>query len=257
MNEKELIQKFAQDEEEILLGKRIFDLARRAETAWFSCTDFLTPSQLVFCKSLLDSSKIPYQSGGGYEGAVRQLLLFGEGAAYQTGEDSPICALKLDCPMPVGHRDILGSVLGLGIRREKVGDILVGETASTLLIRRDILPYLTVNLERIGSAPVRVQEVPLASIIPPAPQFDTIHVSVASLRLDAVLAAVYHLSREEAQQQIRRQMAQVDYRIADSPSKAVEPGSILSLRGYGKFLLSSVAGETRRGKLRLEIKKYI
>ena len=256
MDEKELIQKFAQDEEELLLGKRILELARRAEKTWFSNTDFLTPSQLAFCETLLNFSNKDYLSDGGYDGAQRQLLLFGEGAALRD-PDGPIAALELQCPKPVGHRDILGSVLGLGIRREKTGDILIGEKSHVLLIHRDILPYLISTLERIGNVPVQICETPLSELIPPAPSFDSFQVSVASLRLDAVLAAVCRLSREEAQQQIRRGMVQVDYRISDSPSKAVACGNIISLRGYGKFQIFALAGETRKGKTRLEIQKYV
>lgn len=255
MDEREWISKFAQDEEEIILGKRALDLARKAEKSWFSCTDFLSPSQLAFCRILLGSLKIEFISDGGYDEAQRQILLFGEGAFFRDDE-GPIAALNLKCPLPVGHRDVLGSVLGLGVRREKVGDILIGEDSHVLLVHRDILPYLTVNLEKIGNTSVHISEIPLSSIAPPEQKFDSISISVASLRLDAVLAAAFHLSREEAQQQIRRGMAQINYRVSDSPSKIIEAGSIVSLRGFGKFQLSVIVGETRKGKIRIEIKKY-
>lgn len=158
MTKTELLNKAARNGEERLLLARVLDkleLARRRNIP--SHTGFLSPGERACVEALLAAAGHPrHLFFGGYEGAQRNICVFlpdwQEPEDFQTGGDCPVCALRASFPADgaLTHRDFLGSVLGLGLDREKVGDLLVGEGACDLIVLEEIRDFLLLHLEQAG-----------------------------------------------------------------------------------------------------------
>ena len=242
----------ASDDAERMLARRLCDLSERAaRSGVLVSTGFLSPSEQEFSRMISPLLPCPPVFDGGFEGAERAVVCFGE-----YGE-RPIAALRLEHKTPLSHRDILGSVLGLGLERSVVGDIVAGETESRLVVLRANLPFLLSQFERAGRTPLTVSELPLEDFAPPERKTERSVVSLASPRLDALVAAAWGFSREDAQTQLARGLVQLNHRPTLDCSKQIREGDTVSLRGRGKLTVGETLGESRRGRLRIEIEKYV
>ena len=158
----------------------------------------------------------------------------------------------------LSHRDYLGSVMGAGLERDALGDVLVQDEHSAVLICGSrMAEYLLSGLERIGADAVKVArlapgEAPQA-VVRTQPLSDT----VASQRLDCVAASLCNLSRDKAQSAIRAGLCELNYECVQDVDTAVEAPAVLSVRGFGKFRVLSFDGETRKGRIRMRAEKYI
>ncbi len=155
------------------------------------------------------------------------------------------------------HRDYLGSVLALGLKREKIGDILVGEDKTYMFTAEDIGDYVCESLIKVASQGVHVKKIELDSFEVPEPKFQEICGSVASFRLDAVLAMALHESRSAIQRLIESERVSVNFEIADSISKTLHEGDKISVRGYGKMIFAHIGGTSKKGRSFITIKRYI
>ena len=176
-----------------------------------------------------------------------------------TEEDIPITILSItwskSFSRKLSHRDFLGSILGCGIKREKVGDIILDEDRAYVACMSDISRYLLYNLNKVGSVAVSVSETE-------APQkkeekVKVIASTVASLRLDSVIATGYGVSRAKAVEAVKSGKAKVNWEDTESVSREMKQGDIISLRGKGRIVLEEVAGTTKKDRIRITIKKYL
>lgn len=220
---------------------------------------FLDERQCRLCEKVMASVKYEnYLLWGGYEGAERKML-----CVYpQYGNDDiigsfPMTAVtfryrKEDKP---DHRAFLGSLMALGITRDSVGDILVGEGSTSVFVKdtaaRDVL-----GISKVGRIGVKPEEGFDAASIK-APEFREITGTVASLRLDCVLALALRISREKAAALIKGGAVEVSHVRTDRVGSQVEVGDKISARGYGKFLVKSVDGVSHKDRLHITVCKYI
>lgn len=156
----------------------------------------------------------------------------------------------------LSHRDYLGSILGLGIDRGKVGDILVSEEEAVCFVTEEIAPYITAVLEQVSKTAVIAEEAEGAEAIPQR-QTERKRLTVASLRLDAVAGEAFHLSRGKVQALIGAEKAQVNWNTVTNTSHQLKEGDMVSLRGFGRFCVGEIGGKTKKDRTGLEIEKYI
>lgn len=262
MDKNELIKKFTSDPDEKLMLSRILDklelCARRQAPA---STKFLTPGQQVLAKRLISAEGSPAHAFlGGYSEAERACLLFLPDWMEEPpeGEDSPIACIRAEFAKEnaLGHRDILGALMGSGITRDTLGDILVSENSADVILLREILPYALQNLESAGRAHLRVYEIQPQELLVPEASFQLKKDTVSSLRLDAVVASGFGMSREKAADLIRSGRVSLDHRECLKPDKNVEAGARITARGFGKIELFEVGGITRKGRTAVTIKKF-
>ena len=158
----------------------------------------------------------------------------------------------------LGHRDYMGSILAEGIDRSVVGDVVPdGDHSALIFVSREIAPFLTDNLDRVGSDKVTVTEETVAEDFVIEKKFETGTAVAASLRLDALIGAVANLGRSEAREAVESGRCAVNYLTELKADRQIKEGDVISLRGFGKIVTGSVTGTTRSGKLRVEYKKYI
>lgn len=247
------------NKEEALLGRRMLDLdtlcqKRHCPTSTF----FLTEPEQMYCETVFHLLDSHCRLLGGYDGAERcvAILLPEENYLLEDGE-IPFVPLKIEYPVQVGHRDILGSILGLGVERNAVGDILVFKSDCYVFIMKDIAHYVEQNLVKVGRQNISIKEVGFDEVRVPEVKTEEINTTVASLRLDCIIAEGFRLSRETAKAAVEKQIVQLNHRIIGTPSQNVKENDVISLRGKGKIILESVSGESKKGRIWVKILRYI
>lgn len=156
------------------------------------------------------------------------------------------------------HRDYLGSLMGLGLERDAMGDILVeDDRTAVLLCSRRVAEFLMTDLCKVGSDTVKCALLPDGDVPAAVRRTQPLSDTVASERLDCVVASLCNLSRDKAQTAIRSGLCEMDYECVQDCDTEVVPPAVLSVRGFGKFRVTAFDGETRKGRLRLRAEKYI
>ncbi|MBU3805208.1 MAG: hypothetical protein H9872_10715 [Candidatus Cellulosilyticum pullistercoris] len=207
-------------------------------------------------------SKQPYVSYtffGGYEGAERQRL--GVTPYELSHEDFGIGALDIKVKTGLGkalsHRDYLGAILGLGIERDRIGDIIPYELGAYVIVCESMIPYIRSQLLTVGRyQKVTVEEIPLSQLTIIQPKTKEVSTTVSALRMDAVTAAAFGLSRSEAAKLIQGDKARRNG-VSVSLSDLLKEGDTITLRGYGKIKLKTVNGYTKKERLHITIEKYV
>ncbi|WP_316632002.1 YlmH/Sll1252 family protein [uncultured Ruminococcus sp.] len=189
---------------------------------------------------------------GGYPEAVR--LMMGASA----DEDSfPITALEF-CYREqddLRHRDFLGSLMAMGIRRDTLGDILTGKGRTVIFVRDDIVPFLLSDVDKIGRVGVKVGYADVDDL-PIPDDIEELLFTLSSLRLDAFVAAAAHLSRDKAARLIKNELVMVDHVTDTEVSSQLKEGMTVTIRKHGKYVLAELRGTSKKGKLRLSVKHY-
>lgn len=156
------------------------------------------------------------------------------------------------------HRDYLGSILGLGLERDALGDVAVqNEREAVVFCPQTIADFLIENLKKVASDTVKCKPYELDETFTDGKQYRPISDTVASPRLDCIVAALTNLSREAAQNAIRTGLVEVDFEPEERTDLALTPPATVSVRGYGRFILRSFDGETRKGRLRMRADQLI
>ena len=243
---------------------RALDQMERAANRSIPCpTQFLSPAQRAALEPLLAAAGHPrHLFHGGYEDAERTVCVFLpdwlEGTDWTAGDE--LAAIEAVYP-PTGadltHRDLLGGLMGIGLTREKVGDILTGDTAAQIVCLREAAPIILSQFEQAGRYRLKLKEIPLSGLSPAPAQVKVIHDTVPALRLDAVLASGFSLSRGRAAEAVAAGRVSVNHRECLKPDKPVAEGDILTCRGLGKCVLKHMGGQSRKGRIIIEIERYL
>ena len=265
MNKTELLNKLAQDADERLVLARVLDKLELTRNRGVPAhTFFLSLAEWAAVERLIAASGHPrHLFWGGYDGAERTVCAFLpdwlEEEDWRDGADCPLRALRVSAPADakLTHRDFLGSILGLGITREKVGDLLVGEGACQALVLEEAEKVLLTQLDQVGRHRVKVTPMALNELVPPVLQVKTIRDTVATLRLDAVAASAFSLSRGKAADLISSGKVQLNYRECVKPDRAVVQGDVITCRGLGKCVLKEVSGPSKKGRTMIVIERYV
>jgi RNA-binding protein YlmH len=256
MDKNELIKKYtgagAQDAEDKLVLARVLDKLEACEKGHaLTNTKFLNEHQRALAENMLahlgGTRHVFY---GGYEGAQRTVLVFLpdyiEPEEINGEENTPLAYIRAEYSPEnkPSHRDFLGSLMGCGIQRDTVGDILPGEGSCDLIVLNEISPYVLTNLESAGKARLRTALIKQEQISVPTAEFKIIRDTVASLRLDNVVSSGFIISREKAADAIRAGKVSLNYMECVKPDKPIAEGDRISLRGMGKIELELIGGQT-------------
>ena len=263
MEKLKLLDRCGASGEDRLLLAKILDRAEQAESrnvpAW---TDFLSPQQRTMAEDLLRLARIPetaWLCQGGYDGAERNILLFLPDWMEPETAQSPLRCLRASFrpEYALTHRDILGSLMGMGIVREKVGDILVSSESADLIVLDTVAEFLLSSWESAGRAKLTVTEIPAAHLHIPAVRCEEVRDTVSSLRLDAVCSTGFRMSRGKAADLIAAGHVQVNWRACTKADKLLSAGDTVSARGFGKFQLAEVGGVTKKGRTAIVVRRYV
>ena len=158
----------------------------------------------------------------------------------------------------LSHRDFMGSLLGMGIERSVIGDIVVTDTESAVVMcDSKIADFLINEWTEVGHDKVRCSRVTPGEDFAPERKYAPISDTVASARLDCIVAALCNLSRERARVCVVSGLCELNYECEERPDREVVPPALISVRGYGKFKVCSIGEQTKKGRFRLAAQKFV
>lgn len=256
------VNRMSNDKDEQILRKRILELARTTENKGIcSYTDFLNLSEISIATSLKkELPNIKYDLFGGYEGAERKVLCFYGDDSVKAFSDYITCIRMLPLNKKfsddLNHRDFLGAILNLGIVRNKIGDILIQDKEGYVFCEMNISTFIIDNLNKVKHTNIRCElvedETPNIK-----PNFQEIRGTVASARLDAVIALAFHSSRNSILSLIEGGKVYVDGRVIESNSYMLKENETISVRGLGKFIYIELQNQNKKGRYYVKLLKYI
>lgn len=233
------------------LDDAVYLCEKRHSPYFFS---FLTEEEQAYAEQHLNSVHFTnYSFFGGSDTSERRVL----GLFYDEQTDFPVDAIlftfrKTD---KLTHRDFLGSLMSLGIERETVGDILVGDGRAVVFVKSEIKEYIMSQISKVGKVGVTLSDAD-GSALPQGRGVEEKEYTVSSMRLDNIVSAVSGLSREKAKNLILSGSVSVNHLPCQKISCNTEQGDKLTIRGKGKFEISGVLGKTKKHRIRISIIHY-
>ncbi len=264
MIKSEIIGKYAEKTEDKLILARVMDKLQEVDRKnILSVTHFLNDHQRALAEKLLKYLKNPtHVFYGGSPDASRTVLAFlpdyMEPDQITLEGICPLACLraKYDTSDMLSHRDFLGGMMGLGVKREFIGDILVNPGSCDIIAMKDIIPFLASNFESAGGVRLKTSVIPLDEINIPIKQHKLIRTTVKSLRLDGLVASGFSISREKASSAIQSGKVFLNHVECAKPNRNVSQGDTISFRGMGKIDLYETGNKTRKDRIAIVIKKY-
>ncbi len=259
--DKSYIKEKYTDYDQRLLVNKILDIVEYCKKNFtYKATSFLDPMQQKIAEDLLDcESDIEYQFEGGIENSERKLcIIYHEDIDLEQLETMyeilEISWYSKGSKKPT-HRDFLGSLMGSGIKRETIGDILLQEEMAYVVCTKEISDYILYNIDKVGSVPVKLK---IAENINVTEENEKVlNVTVASLRLDSIISAGFRISRTKAAELIKSGKVRINWEEKELTSKSIKQGDVISIRGKGRIVLDEVTGNTKKDRTKITIKKYV
>ncbi|NLK73197.1 MAG: RNA-binding protein [Clostridiales bacterium] len=224
-------------------------------------TDFQNPYQLEIGAAIINSfDGICFFEYGGFENAERKIFVIYPEFVDPEDIEIPLKAIRivsLSKTTVLEHKDVLGSILGLGLRRDKIGDILIDGNSADIVLYKETAEYISLFLDKIGKDTVSCQEISFDLLNTLKQKSKTINTTVASLRADAVISSGLGESRSHAVRYIQSGKLKINHKEIISPSYLVKEGDLISIRGKGRMILEKVEGITKKDRIKIVIKRII
>ena len=259
------------NEEFARLFARLDDLCSEAERGGVGISDFLSPREAHYALAYLGRKGASYLAYGGYEDAERRKIYvlpdYMESVRdakmleeYGFASDVACVSVRTDGYRSLTHRDYLGSLLGLGIERAVLGDILVvGEDGAEAFVfcSQAMGTFFCSERTKVAREKARVQIVSADDAKIPEKRFAPISDTVASARIDCVVAALCSLSREKARAAVESGLVEIDFECEERPDRSVSAPCLVSVRGFGRYRVLAVNDKTKKGRYRLSAEKFL
>jgi RNA-binding protein YlmH len=222
-------------------------------------TDFLDPREQHILKVLIgENSEIKYKFYGGSAEVERKRALILPEYLVDHADDFQITSFEIDYPVKfvtIEHPQVLGSLMALGLKRGKFGDILLKDGRIQFFVAAEISDYIKNNLDSIGRAGVKIKEIGSADVISSETFWTENVITVSSLRLDTVVSGLHNLSRQKSQLFIGQGLVKVNWTLVENSSFECGEGDMISVRGHGRAKIMSIEGKTKKDKWRIQVGK--
>lgn len=250
-----------------LVLSRISDLFRKADKIKSPCSScFYAPAELSDIEKIRLPLGITYKLWGGHLLAERKVVTaypdFLDIKDEQLSDFSDIAILHISntARKSLSHRDFLGALMSMGIERDRIGDILIHNDEAIVFVSMPLADYIQQELKKVSNCRINIKQLydvnndDLENFLP---KKESRVIIVASMRLDCIIADMYSLSRSEAQKLIKSEAVRINYKTAVDYDELLENGDLISVRGKGRFEVSDIEGNTKKGNLRLRVLIYI
>lgn len=267
MNKQELLKSYKNEEDRLLVSKMLDQIALCSKRNKIQNTNFLDSRQKLLLEKVLKSNKIEnYIIFGGFEDAERNVIIFyPEKWTKEIVEKNYSSVMQVvevllpnDLRGKYTHRDYLGGLMKLGLKREKIGDIVVWEEGAHIIVLNEIVPFLEQHLStliRFQKSQISIKEI--NEIHKCVINKEEIEIIVSSTRLDNIVSELCKTSRTKAEEIIRAERVFVNYETVTKDSKTISVGDKITIRGKGKFEIIEQVGNTKKGRTILKLQKYI
>ena len=256
---KEDILKHSEHKETL---SRVIDQAEQAIRTWEPITtDFLSPPELFEAQNTFSRlTDIHTLASGGYPQAERQRLTIARAEIPLEGTEVPLSAISIAGNFlfdTATHRDFLGSLLGTGLVRPKVGDIIVlGERGAQAIVVPELVDFLTTSLVQVRSVPVKTQPIEMSELRVREPRRKEITTVEASMRLDALASAGFGMSRSKMADMIIGGDVRVNWKTITQSSHTIQPGDLVAIRGKGRLEIGEMS-ITKKQRYRVQLTRLV
>lgn len=241
---------------------RVIDQADQAIRTWeVVCTDFLSPPELAEVQQMFARlTEVQLLAWGGYPQAERQRVAIARSEIPLDQSQVAIAALDIAGNFlfdSATHRDFLGALLGTGLVRDKVGDIIVlGERGGQAIVVPELVEFLEMSLTQVRSVPVKTRQIDLSELKIREPKKKELTTVEASLRLDAVASAGFGMSRSKMAEMISGGDVRVNWKDVTQPSHQLKSGDLVAIRGKGRLEIGEVA-VTKKERYRVQLTRFV
>ena len=247
-------------EEDRMLGSHILDKCEQVlKYHKTQATDFLNPYQREIAEKLIEQiAEINYKKEGGYSAAERKRIVIFPEYLFPDLVEKQIKVYQLDgnfAFQKLTHRDFLGALMGLGLQRKVIGDILVHSDFAQIIVAVEVQDIIELKLKKVHQIPVDVKEINEDDIVKPTRHEKEILTTVASMRLDSVASSGFGDSRSKMSRDIENEKVKLNWKIESDPAAEVEIGDLISVRGRGRVKVESERGISNKGRIKLTLKR--
>lgn len=264
---REILNEYRNKDEKMLLAQ-ILDKAENVDKKnRIEYTDFLDMTQIKLVQNFINRQKIDnYILYGGFEEAERKIFAFYpekfNAQIVKKNLENIVQIIRIELPADLKgkytHRDFLGGVMKLGVKREKVGDILVDYNGADIIIEKEISKFLLENIKeltRFSKSTITLENI--NNLRKVEVRKEELEIIVSSLRLDNVIAELARCSRNKALEIINMERVFINFQVETKKTKQIKPGNIITIRGKGRFIIKELLGQTKSGRTILKIEKFI
>ncbi|NMB39162.1 MAG: photosystem II S4 domain protein [Firmicutes bacterium] len=250
------------DDHEKSIALAVIDAAELAwKTNHVQVTCFYDPYEQKVAKSVLSLiPEVNVLTFGGYRRAERNRLAITPQFFLTEAVKLPIRVIEVKGNfdfVKISHRDFLGSLLGLGIKRNKVGDLLCQDDGCQVIVADEIADYILLNWKKVHQVPVRISEIDPQQLVVEPERVKEIKTTVASMRLDAIAASGFGLSRTKMAREIKGERVKVNWKVISNPAYDINVGDVLSVPGRGRVVVKRITGTTKKGRTGLILQRLI
>lgn len=218
-------------------------------------TDFLDPREQQIVQTIIgNDDEINVDFFGGNDSAERKRAHIYPSFFQVDKDDFKLTLFEIKYPTKftkIEHPQVLGSLMSLGLKRAKFGDIVCLDNRIQFVVATEISDYIKFNLQAIGKAPVQLVEMTMDHMIQHVENWDEEVMTVASMRLDVMISNAYHIPRKKIQSHIENEYVKVNWKVVDHSSFECKEGDIISIRGLGRMKIISTSGMTKKEKIRI------
>lgn len=243
------------------LAAKLLDLAEGAnKSRKYRVSEFLDPHAYNVAEIIAANfDNVRLETDGGFMNAERVKAAFVSEDFFGQPDYGISCFLASwdKRYYDLSHRDVLGAFMGSGCKREALGDIVFVPEGAQFVVEKTLVNYLQGNLTQIGSAPVTLTEINKDDLLQKEEKVKVINATVADLRLDAVAAAGYGVSRSRMADEIKSLNVKVNWKEAKKAAQSVNVGDVISFRGRGRVEIEEIKGTTKKGRISVTLKRYI
>lgn len=248
---EKLLSHIPEGEDRVILARALDQAEAVMHSGRSQVTEFLDPYRAGLVITSVQHLNLTAVACGGYPDAERRRIALCSSGAKPLANDFDLGFIMIKGNFKhfkPTHRDFQGALLGLGLKREKFGDIIVTGENAKVVVAGEVVPYILANLFKVGQAGVLVSEMAQDDFQPPEAQYREIKATVSSLRLDAVAAAGFGTSRSKVVREIAAERFSINWRVCPDPAALIKEGDVLSARGKGRVIVKAVKGPLKSGR---------
>ncbi len=258
--DKDAYTSHIKDGEKLIKMRRLLDKIEMVENKhMIESTDFFDPYEIYLAKSILNRfDSLNFIEYGGFDKSERRIIMISQ--SYQSIEEPReyLACIKLEGDFSdLSHKDFLGAFLSLSIIREKIGDILVDNDSAYIIVKKEIGDFVLLNLDKVANRNVKPSYISFDNIEIPPMVYREVKAFLTSLRIDLLISAAYNLSRKDSMDLIKRGLVKINWQPINKPASQVSEGDIISVRGFGRFILYGIDGISRKGRYMSKIRILI
>ena len=268
MDKQLILSKYSKSEDKLLISKMLDKIELSKSKNKIENTDFLDMYQKHLLEKILKQEKVEkYIISGGADDAERNIIVFYPDKLKTVAEINykkilPIVCIRINLPKEMhgkySHRDYLGGLMKLGIKREKVGDIFVFYDGVDILILDEISKFLLNNISSLTRfSKSKIEKISIENIRKKEINKEEIKIISSSMRLDAVISELLRTSRGKSEEIINEQRVFVNFENIDKLTKQIKEKDLITVRGKGRFEITKIEGTTRNDRIKLIVNKFV